>query len=251
MNTRPSAGIIPATLVLLSAACAAAPASQAATTAVTYNVTEHNHLVTVKDGAGKTLLTRRITTPTLRAIIVKSARASPTALPALSLTLEDQSGLRLWSIQVPVAAGMHSGSFSANSKSDGDGTAFRFTLSAEKPSGPDTSGAATLVCVIGADGRLVSMKAAADGKQYDILTGPAGTSFTGPDGVNMSLKPDPMGGTINVNGAETKFETVKKDGKEYISFPSNGHKVFMESTCTLSITDGDLTINAPAAAAKK
>jgi hypothetical protein len=222
-------------------------APTAAATVVRYQVVRTGPQVTVKDGAGKVLLTRRAATPTLRAVVVKDATRH------LSFTLEDANGLRLWSTVVPVAPpgtlNVKSGADLDGSEAghDLDGTRFIFTHAAQETPGSHDPHE-RLVCTIGPDGKAISLNA--NGQVYKFAYTSTGMTVSGTDGTQASVTaPAPGTAVMDVNGAKIQVETVQRDGRAYYSFPWNGHPVLIDSRCTFVLgPDGVMTVNAPPAA---
>lgn len=263
MITRLFAGILSAAFALLLTPCIAAPLAPVAavtTASATYTISNHYHLVTVRSGNGRLLLTRRISTPTVRAVFAKGAAASPAKPHALSFSVEDGNGLRLWSAQVPVVSGMHSIKV-AFKKIDNAQGGIQCALNFSSKSQPDaTKGSVShdpsdppiFVCVIGDDNTLVSMSGGNKKDQFKLAAILNGATLSDSDGTSATLHMTSTGGTMEMNGTKIKIEPVKRDGKDYYSFPWNGHQVFVEGGCTISLTsDGDLTVNAPAATTRK
>ncbi len=261
MITRLSASLLIAASALLPASCPAAPPAPAVRTISTsYTINNRSSLVTVKSEAGKVLLTRKAATPTLRAVLVKEAAAS-TGLPhPLLFTLEDATGLRLWSAPIPTGHGMHSAKFVWKAV-DGAGGGMKFTFAFSTERQPGTAASAAegnspdgpiFTCVIGASNNIISMNAGDKTDQINMTAVPNGATLTSSDGTNATVHVTPAGDTLEINGTTIRLERVKRDGKDYILFPWNGHKVFVESNCGFSLTgDGDLTVNGPAKTAKK
>jgi hypothetical protein len=87
----------------------------------------------------------------------------------------------------------------------------------------------------------------ADGKGFDFADIPHGISITGPDGTvgSLSVNKTPTGAVFDLNGTKTPITTVKRGGKQYLSFPWDGHKVFVGPGCSFHIDGGgDLTVYA-------
>ena len=256
----------------IAAPCGAAPITPAqAPTAVVvaYVLQNHDQHVTVKDGDGKTLRTAQAGTPTLQLVIsiTSAPPASPTAAsPSLaapdsavvkpksrqvSLLLRDQNGLRLWSQLLPMAPQMHTFTFSATSSSAAKGTRLELTFSTKKSetaTASDESEPPPIIMTIDSHGQFVGMKGA--DKEMKIAANRSGVTFTGPDGsgesASVNLNKDASAGMMVINGTQIPIERVKRNGKSYLSFPWNGHKVLVGDGCNFSVTsDGDLTVDPP------
>ena len=101
---------------------------------------------------------------------------------------------------------------------------------------------------IDANGQFVDMKAA--DKEMKFAAGHDGFVLTSPDGkgesASVSLNKDASGGVMIINGTQIPIKRVDRSGKFYLSFPWNGHQVFVAEGCSFSVTsDGDLTVDPP------
>ncbi len=263
MITRLSAGLLLAASVLLLTPCLAAPPAPAAavrTVSTSYTISHSSNLITIKNEAGKLLLTRQAATPTLRAVLIKETATSAALPPSLLFTLEDATGLRLWSAHVPVVQEMHSAKMTWNIMGGvNSGMKFTFAFSTERQPGAVASAAEdnlpdgpVFTYVIGAGNSIVSMNGGGKTDGIAMAVVPNGATIVSSDGTNAMFHITPAGDTLEFNGTKIKMEPVKRDGKDYWSFPWNGHKIFVEGGCTISMTgDGDLTVDAPAKASKE
>lgn len=254
---------------LAAVAYALAAPARAAADSVTYIVNNHNQTVTVKDGSGGTLFSRHISTPNVIALLTRNAPATGASVPTLPprFTVEDANGLRLWSATIPLASPMR---FHWNFDTGDPGTRFSFAHS-DTPANasPDASGPPPkqLAVTLGGDGSPLNFKV--DDKTYPFTRSPNGFSMdtpagkieakttvqgiavTGPSGSGASIafNKNGKGGTMTINGETIPLTVVKLNGKEYSSFPWNGHTVRVQDGCTYALDfNGDLTIDAPATA---
>lgn len=273
MTSRIPLGILSTALAFaIAAPLHAAPTASAAAPvdSMTYHIERHNQQVTVKNASGKMLATFFATTPTIQGVLAKAA-PSAGVVPINKnsshqpmFTLEDQNGKRLWSTLVPVLSPTN---FRLIYNADMSGTELVLDHQTENTSDHSQPLASRLFFMLDADGHPLS---AGDNLGNKFAISPTGASltdsdgkvlfkaqgtpndgaiFSGPDGMTGSVKTTDTGASVNLNGIKFEIKKVTKDGKEYSSFPWNGHNVLVEQPCTLGFTsDGDLTVNIPEAA---
>lgn len=263
--------ILALAVATFSGAVAAAPAppptqpvaAVQSTRTVTYILQNHQQHVTLTSGTGKTLLARQSATPTLQLVLsflpTVTAEAEAAHVPykpqQVSLVLQDQNGLSLWS-QI-ISFGPKENNFDLSTQEDEAAKKTRLTLriSSKKSDATLSDSYAPpprSIVSIGAEGQVLGVKSG-DEKLVATRNGAGGTSvaITSLDGSGesaaLTLGKDGKGMAI-INGRRIPIERIKQDGKDYVSFAWNGHNVFIGGDCTFDLhSNGDLTVNPPSA----